>query len=229
MGIASLVIGIWTVFLGFIPLLNYAVVIPALVGLFFGIVELRKLKGSPKGRGLSIAGTALNSIALLSVLIWTLIFSVGLSEVKDSISWGELNRDFGEYFDEESLGREREENMQERFQHNPFVERKFREKQPQDKKRYFKKEFKSEDPDSFHWRFERKYNSDNAKDLQKYQRDLIEEMRKDFQEHFRSNVPREFQKYFDFNPSSKSKKNTRKNKKENPRRNQFEQRYKEVI
>ncbi len=73
MGIASLVIGIVSALLGFIPLCNYFAVIPALVGLVLGVVDivLKGKKQLPKGMG--IAGVALNGLAMIIILVWTLV------------------------------------------------------------------------------------------------------------------------------------------------------------
>ena len=234
MGIASLVIGIWTVFLGFIPLLNYVALMPALIGLSLGIFELHKLKDTDKSKGIPTAGTALNSLALLSIISWTLIFSLGLSEIKDSITFERLDRDFGEYF-EDDLFSDEDEPIEEDFENvNPFSdpEEPFSEKNSKrpkkNQKPYFKREFKSEEPGSFHWRFERRYHSDDPQGSQRGNEDLMEEMRK----HFRSHIPKEFQKHFNFPFSPKStekEKGERDSKRKKPAPHELKKRYREAI
>ena len=73
MGIASLVIGVVSAILGFIPLCNYFAIIPAVVGLVLGIVYVvkqSKVEGGKKGMG--IAGIVLNAAAIVLILIWTI-------------------------------------------------------------------------------------------------------------------------------------------------------------
>ncbi len=75
MGIASMVIGIVSAILGFIPFCNYFAFIPAIVGLVLGIVEvvLKSKKKEPKG--MSIAGIALNGAAIILIFLWTIVFA----------------------------------------------------------------------------------------------------------------------------------------------------------
>ena len=238
MGVASLIIGVWAVFLGFIPILNYAAVMPALVGLVFGAFELFKLKDTPKSKGLPIAGTALNSIALLSVLAWTLIFSMGFSEIKDATGFRNLDRNFSQYFNYDFFN-DKSEKEEEAFEKinpfanrsNPFAEENPKRNRPKQNKPYFKKEFKSDEPGLFHWRFERRYHSDNMEDFQKERKNFIEEMHKDIQKYFRSNVPKEFQEGFASpKPHEKQKKNEKDSKQKKPvSPEQIKKRYREVI
>ena len=75
MGIASMVIGILAALLGFIPFCNYFALIPAVVGLVLGIVDvvLKNKKQLPKGIG--VAGIVLNSIAITLILVWSMAFA----------------------------------------------------------------------------------------------------------------------------------------------------------
>ena len=73
MGIASLVLGIISAILGFIPVCNYFATIPAIVGLVLGIVYVvkqNKIEGGKKGMG--IAGIVLNAAAIVLILVWTI-------------------------------------------------------------------------------------------------------------------------------------------------------------
>ncbi|MDO4283275.1 MAG: hypothetical protein Q4D02_06510 [Clostridia bacterium] len=65
MGIASLVLGIISAILGFVPLCNIFALIPALIGFILGVAEaIRNGKnGGPKG--VAIAGIILNVIAFV--------------------------------------------------------------------------------------------------------------------------------------------------------------------
>ena len=74
MGIASLVIGIIGISISFIPFVNYIVLIPAIVGLIVGIVDVAKkskIKDAKKGEG--IAGIVLNSVSIFIIIVWTFI------------------------------------------------------------------------------------------------------------------------------------------------------------
>ncbi len=75
MGIASMVIGILAALLGFVPFCNYFALLPAIVGLVLGIVDvvLKGKKQQPKGMG--VAGVVLNSVAIILILVWTLAFA----------------------------------------------------------------------------------------------------------------------------------------------------------
>ena len=84
MGIAALIIGIVSIIIGFIPFCNYFALIPALVGLILGIVDivLKSKANQPKGSG--IAGTVLCSIAIVIIFLWTAVFSVMFTEAMNS-------------------------------------------------------------------------------------------------------------------------------------------------
>ena len=74
MGIASMVIGIVSAILGFIPMCGWFATLPAVVGLILGIVDVfQKNKNQQQGKGIGIAGIILNSIAIILILIWTFV------------------------------------------------------------------------------------------------------------------------------------------------------------
>jgi len=85
MGLAAMIIGIVAVVLGFIPLCNYFAVIPAIVGLILGIVDVKQKskKQEPKGKG--TAGIVLNAAAIVVILLWTLVIAAGAPTVIESI------------------------------------------------------------------------------------------------------------------------------------------------
>ena len=75
MGIASMVIGIVSAILGFIPMCGWFATLPAIVGIILGIVDVvQKNKNKQPGKGFGIAGIILNSIAVILILLWTLVF-----------------------------------------------------------------------------------------------------------------------------------------------------------
>ena len=75
MGIASMIVGIISLLLGFIPICGAIALIPAIVGLILGIVDtvLKTKKGEKKG--MSIAGIITCSIAIIIILFWIFILS----------------------------------------------------------------------------------------------------------------------------------------------------------
>jgi len=91
MGIASMVIGIVSAVLGFIPFCNYLASIPAGVGFILGIVDValksNKNKQLKEGEqkhalGQAIAGIVLNAVAILIILLWTLVIGAAASASK---------------------------------------------------------------------------------------------------------------------------------------------------
>ena len=73
MGVASMVIGIVSAVLSFIPFCGMFAFLPAIVGLVLGIVDtvLKHKKQQPKSLG--IAGIALNGAALLVIFLWVMV------------------------------------------------------------------------------------------------------------------------------------------------------------
>lgn len=74
LGVASLVLGILTFTIGWIPVVNYFSLIPAIIGIILGAVSL----GKKMERGMSIAGVVLNVCAVLFVIIYTILFTVAV-------------------------------------------------------------------------------------------------------------------------------------------------------
>ena len=70
MGIASMVIGIVSLLIGFIPFCGTWAIIPAFAGLGLGIADVivRSKRGQPKG--MAVAGLVLNPLAITIVIIW---------------------------------------------------------------------------------------------------------------------------------------------------------------
>lgn len=73
MGIASMVIGIVAAILGFIPYCNFFAIIPAIVGLVLGIVDVAKKSKLNVPKGMGVAGIVLNSVAIVIILLWVFI------------------------------------------------------------------------------------------------------------------------------------------------------------
>ena len=77
MDIASLVIGIVAVIIGFIPCVQIFVFLPALVGLILGIVSFLRKRQVEEPAGIALAGILLNAIPL--VIMTVLAIFVGFS------------------------------------------------------------------------------------------------------------------------------------------------------
>lgn len=90
MGIASMVIGIVSAVLGFIPLCNYFALIPAVVGLVLGILDVVKKSKAKEPMAQGIAGIALNAAAILLIIIYTMVFAAAgaatLNEMSNELS-----------------------------------------------------------------------------------------------------------------------------------------------
>lgn len=77
MDIASLVIGIICLVIGFIPCLQVVVILPAVAGLVMGMVAYTKNRGAEEPTGIALAGIILNAIPLLVII--ALATFIGLS------------------------------------------------------------------------------------------------------------------------------------------------------
>ena len=75
MAVASLVLGIISIIVAWIPFCNYIVAIPALVGLILGIVALVKANKEGGKKGLSIAGIVTSVLAIAFIIYYTFIIA----------------------------------------------------------------------------------------------------------------------------------------------------------
>ncbi len=81
MGIASLIIGIISAAIGFIPFCNYLALLPAGVGIILGIVDAVRKSKMKQPKGMAIAGIILNAAAIVIIILWTVVFAVaGIAE-----------------------------------------------------------------------------------------------------------------------------------------------------
>jgi len=85
MGLAALIIGIVAVVLGFIPFCGYFALIPAIVGLVLGIVDVKRKSKTQEPSGKGKAGIVLNAAAIIVILVWTLIFAAAAPTIRESI------------------------------------------------------------------------------------------------------------------------------------------------
>ncbi len=86
MGIASMVIGIVSAIFSFIPCVNIYALIPSIVGLVLGIVDVvLKKKNNVGGIGMGVAGIVLNGIAVILAIILYASFYAAVSAISDSL------------------------------------------------------------------------------------------------------------------------------------------------
>ena len=76
MGVASLVLGIICILVAFIPVCNWFVALPALIGFILGLVNVCGKKKPDKSKGPGIAGLILNILSLLAIVGWLIIMLV---------------------------------------------------------------------------------------------------------------------------------------------------------
>ena len=84
MGIAALVLGIISALIAFIPFCNYFALIPAIIGVVLGIVDIVKKKKTGDKLGISIAGLVLSIIACVIIFVYTIIFGVIIAASSDN-------------------------------------------------------------------------------------------------------------------------------------------------
>lgn len=77
MGIASLIIGIISILIGFIPIINILMILPAMVALILGIIDWVKKNKAGLSKGKAVAGTICSAVALIIIMVVD-IFSVSL-------------------------------------------------------------------------------------------------------------------------------------------------------
>jgi len=85
MGLAAMIIGIIAVVLGFIPFCGYFALLPAIVGLILGIVDVKQKSKTKQPKGQGMAGIVLNAVAIIVILLWTLVFAAGSVATRDVI------------------------------------------------------------------------------------------------------------------------------------------------
>ncbi|MCK5131905.1 MAG: hypothetical protein KAR40_07110 [Candidatus Sabulitectum sp.] len=73
MDTASLVIGIISAVLGFIPCVNLFVILPAIVGLILGIISFRSKRAEGLPSGIALAGIILNALPLVIMTSFLLL------------------------------------------------------------------------------------------------------------------------------------------------------------
>lgn len=77
MGIASMVIGIISAIFGFVPFCGSWAIIPAIVGLILGIIDMVQKNKMQQPKGMAIAGVVLCIIAIVVIIAWWAIAAAG--------------------------------------------------------------------------------------------------------------------------------------------------------
>jgi membrane protein DedA with SNARE-associated domain len=80
MGIASMVIGIVSLVLGFFPLCSWFAVIPASLGLILGAAEVGQKLNPGQKRRQGMTGIIFNAAAIVIILLYALFFATAVSE-----------------------------------------------------------------------------------------------------------------------------------------------------
>ena len=84
MAIAALVLGIISIILAIIPFCSIFSVLPAIVGLILGIIDLVKKKKNGGKKGIAITGIVLSGVAIIIIIVW-IVASMGIMFYNDEV------------------------------------------------------------------------------------------------------------------------------------------------
>ena len=87
MGIASMVIGIVALVIGFVPFCGAWAVVPAVIGLGLGIADLVVKTRRGQHRGTAVAGMVLNPLAIVVIVLWYFLFVYGATQAMEDAQW----------------------------------------------------------------------------------------------------------------------------------------------
>jgi hypothetical protein len=100
MGIASLVLGIIAILVAWVPCIGWFALLPALIGLILGIVEIVQKNGA-KAKGdntaspvLGFVGTGLNALSIVMVIVVTVLLGRGLEETAKEAGYSSASEMF---------------------------------------------------------------------------------------------------------------------------------------
>lgn len=79
MGVASLVLGIVSVVFSFVPFCGIIALIPAIVGLILGIIEVVNKSKSQEPKGMAIAGLSCSAVAIVFIIYWYIAAAASVS------------------------------------------------------------------------------------------------------------------------------------------------------
>ena len=78
MGVASMIIGIISLVIGFVPMCGFWAAAPAVVGLILGIIDLVLKTKRKQPRGKAIVGVILNPLAIIVIVAWFVMAGYGV-------------------------------------------------------------------------------------------------------------------------------------------------------
>ena len=99
MSVASLVLGIISAVVSFIPFCGTWAIVPAIVGLVLGIIDWTKKKKANEPKGKAIAGTICSGVAILIILVWWIVALFAANKVSKTLEttdWNEAISDWNE-------------------------------------------------------------------------------------------------------------------------------------
>ena len=88
MGLASMIIGIVSLGIGFIPMCGFWAAAPAVVGLILGVVDLVLKSRRKQPRGKAIVGVILNPLAIIVIVAWYVMMVYGSEMAADQMITG---------------------------------------------------------------------------------------------------------------------------------------------
>lgn len=103
MGIASFVLGMVALVMGWIPFICFLALILAIIGLILGIIDtIKKSKANDKNKGFSIAGLVISAISIPIILIMSII-SIGIviEEIESDDIYDKYYEDYDYYYDDD--------------------------------------------------------------------------------------------------------------------------------
>ena len=100
MGIASFILGIISIVMGWLPFICFLTLMTAMIGLIFGIIDtIKKSKTNDKNKGFSIAGLIISAISIPIILIMSL---VSIAIIVDDTEPDDIyNRYYDDYYDDD--------------------------------------------------------------------------------------------------------------------------------
>ncbi len=100
MGIASFILGIISIVMGWLPFICFLTLMTAIIGLIFGIIDtIKKSKTNDKNKGFSIAGLIISAISIPIILIMSL---VSIAIIVDDTEPDDIyNRYYDDYYDDD--------------------------------------------------------------------------------------------------------------------------------
>ncbi|MPN48190.1 hypothetical protein SDC9_195795 [bioreactor metagenome] len=79
MGIAALILGVVSLFISFFPFCGAVALLPGIIGLMLGIIDIVIKSRNGQSKALGIVGTVLNGLALLVAILWGILLVITAS------------------------------------------------------------------------------------------------------------------------------------------------------